>query len=119
MADAREECRRQPDGLKWSYEDVFRLVRPYEKRHATDLVLDALGEETMGEDRQGDEEEGLDTVMQFADDSDLDSHASEMEGRGDAVEDVGCDSEGEGASQPAGGRSGGRRGMPRERFRGR
>ena len=29
-ADAREERRREKDGLKWSYEDVFRLVRPYE-----------------------------------------------------------------------------------------
>ena len=102
VADVREECRREKDGLKWSYDDVFRLVSPYEERRAVDLVLEALGEETMGEDGQGDEEEGLDRVVQFADDSDLDSHASEMEGWGEAVEDMGGESDGEGARQPAG-----------------
>ena len=102
VADVREECRREKDGLKWSYDDVFRLVHPYEERRAVDLVLEALGEETMGEDGQGDEEEGLDRVVQFADDSDLDSHASEMEGWGEAVEEMGGESDGEGARQPAG-----------------
>ena len=100
VVDVREECSRKR--LKWSYDDVRELVRPYEERREVDSVLEALGEETMGEDRQEGDNEGLGEVMQFADDSDLDSHASEMEGWGDAVVDVGCDSEGEGASQPAG-----------------
>ena len=100
VVDVREECKE--NRLKWSYDDVRQLVRPYEEKREVDSVLEALGEETMGEDRQEGDNEGLGEVMQFADDSDLDSHASEMEGWGDAVEDAGCDSEGEGASQPAG-----------------
>ena len=100
VVDVREECKE--NRLKWSYDDVRQLVRPYEEKREVDSVLQALGEETMGEDRQEGDNEGLGEVMQFADDSDLDSHASEMEGWGDAVEDAGCDSEGEGASQPAG-----------------
>ena len=83
VADVREECRREaPHGLTWSMNNVFRLVQPYEKNSKVDAVLDALGEETMGQD---DDEGG---VVQYADDSDLDSHASDMEGWEEAVEDA-------------------------------
>ena len=84
VADVREECRREgPHGFTWSMNNVFRLVQPYEKNSKVDAVLDALGEETMGQDN----DEG--GVVQYADDSDLDSHASDMDGWGEAVEEAG------------------------------
>ena len=88
VADVREECRREaPHGLTWSMNNVFRLVQPYEKNAKVDAVLDALGEETMGQDN----DEG--GVVQYADDSDLDSHASDMEGWDEPLEDVAADSD--------------------------
>ena len=97
VADVREECRRPaPDGLAWSYNDVFRLVQPYEKNARADAVLDALAEENMGQD---DDEGG---VVQYADDSDLDSHASDMEGWDEAVDDVAADSDSDACESGAG-----------------
>ena len=95
VADVREECRQKR--LKWSFNDVFKLVQPYEANRAADRVLQALGEENLD---RGDGH--VENAQQFADDFDLDSHASEMEGWEEAVEDVVVDSDGEGCRIEAG-----------------
>ena len=97
VADVREECKRPaPHGLTWSFNNVFRLVQPYEKNSKVDAVLEALGEETMGQD---DDDGG---VVQYADDSDLDSHASDMEGWDEPLEDVAADSDSDACESGAG-----------------
>ena len=40
--------------LRWCYNDIHdKLIRPYEKRKKTDAILQVLGEETLGEIRDG------------------------------------------------------------------
>eukprot|EP00959_Pyramimonas_sp_CCMP1952_P029673 622896-Pyramimonas_sp.AAC.1 len=70
-------------------------------------ILEAFGDETLGQDREWYPEQGLETVEQFADDSDLDSHASDMEGWDEAVGDARGDSDGEGEQQAAAAAEGG------------
>lgn len=59
VAEVREECEQKR--LKWSYNDVLRLIHEYEKHDATDSVLEKLGDEALGQEpghEEGDEEGG-------------------------------------------------------------
>ena len=82
VAEVREECRK--GRLKWSYNDIQRLIHEYEKNKASDAVLNALGEEVLGpepgheeSEEEGEEAEGDEEGDEEAEEADWEEALAE------------------------------------------